>query len=533
MVELVKRRDEDGGGDGEVEGVSGQLIVGDVVILGTKQLFAGLEGEKANKALLGIKQVGAIVDQVAPEVHKTEGQMVAGILVGIVEDELGEQRQIREQVIEEKVEAVVMEEKSPSESLRERLNKSGVFSRRSMSQLASKVWLGFKRFKVKQTREVIYTEEQKQEKRRKMIGTVAILLFFLLLVSLGFAKLRQSMSAEVKEFEQVQEMVNMKVDESEDLRDINALRSRMLLVEAADLVEEYKIREGRYKKSDEWVESMESKIGDKISELLNIKRVEGEVFLDLELVREGSGGSLIDFDGENLLVLDSEAEVVLGIEVESKKAEVVGGGDLLRGASQAAVYFKRGFVLANRGVVELDLKRKTSAVVIDDEGRGEEWGEIGAMDVFGGNLYMLDKEKGNIYRYRGIEGGFGSRQGWLGAGIEPDYSKVVSMAIDGSIWILTESGRVEKYTQGTGKVIEVLGLDKELSEPSAIYADEESSLVYILDSGNSRVVVINKEGEYESQYQWEALGEMSDMVVSEAEGKILLLGGSKIYEIDK
>lgn len=506
----------------EIEGVSGHLKEDDVVILGSEDLFTAFEEGETWKAIGSLKQVEAMVDQVAPWVHRLEEAVVAGVFVGIE----------REAEQGDEIEAVGAEEESPSESLRQRVKNTGFLSRRSVSQMTSRVWLGLKRFRVRQTSEVVRTEEEVKERRRKLIGTVAILLMMLLLMSLGFAQIKQRTSVESRAFEEVKEIVELKTAESKSLKDINNLRARTLLLEAEQIVSEYKRREGRYKKSEEWINAKQAELEVMIAQLIQIKQVEGGVFLDLNLVREGSSGSEMDFDGENLLVLDSQAEVVLAIKIDSKKAEVVGGGDLLRGATLTAVYFKRGFVVSDRGVVELDLKNKTSAVVIDSSGDNANWGEIGQIDVFGGNLYLLDKGKSEIYRYRGIEGGFGTKQDWLGAGVGPDYSKVVSMAIDGSIWLMTESGKIERYTQGTGKVVEILGLDKPFSEAEAIYADEESEWVYILDKGNSRVVRINKEGEYESQWRWDRLSEMTDMVVSEKAGKILLLGESTIYEIE-
>ncbi len=55
--------------------------------------------------------------------------------------------------------------------------------------------------------------------------------------------------------------------------------------------------------------------------------------------------------------------------------------------------------------------------------------------------------------------------------------------------------------------------------------------IYILDSGNNRVVVINKKGEYQSQYVNNEIKDVEDMVVDRSEKKIYLLLGSKIYEI--
>ena len=106
------------------------------------------------------------------------------------------------------------------------------------------------------------------------------------------------------------------------------------------------------------------------------------------------------------------------------------------------------------------------------------------------------------------------------------------MAIDGSIWLLRQDGKILKFSQGSPEAFGVAGLDKPFSSPSVIYTDSEAENLYILDKGNSRIVVLTKGGEYQGQYIWEGIKEASDMVVSEKEEKIFLLSGEKIYKID-
>ena len=54
----------------------------------------------------------------------------------------------------------------------------------------------------------------------------------------------------------------------------------------------------------------------------------------------------------------------------------------------------------------------------------------------------------------------------------------------------------------------------------------------MLDSGNSRIVVLDKKGVYKAQYQGDKLGLIDDLVVDEGGKKIYLLDQSKIYSIE-
>jgi hypothetical protein len=237
---------------------------------------------------------------------------------------------------------------------------------------------------------------------------------------------------------------------------------------------------------------------------------------------------LISLHNDELVVLDSSSEVLLHVDVIKKAASTVGGGTFLKGAKLAAVYSGRGFVFSNSGVVEISLANKTSSIVVEPD---SEWGEIVDIDAFAGNLYLLGSSQGEIFRYQGAEGGFGERSRWLGEGVFPDLSKATSMSVDGDIWVLTDS-EVLRFRRGSQEPFIISGLERSLKEPVSLYTDADSELIYILDRGNQRVVVLDKNGEYRAQYIWEGIETVTDMVVSEKEGKILLLSGSIIYEIE-
>ncbi|MCJ7793148.1 MAG: hypothetical protein MUP45_04190, partial [Candidatus Marinimicrobia bacterium] len=180
-----------------------------------------------------------------------------------------------------------------------------------------------------------------------------------------------------------------------------------------------------------------------------------------------------------------------------------------------------------RGIWEYDKETKRQKLVIEkDEG----WGEILDLGAFGGNLYLLDK-KGEIWKYPAMETGYGVYRLWL-EGDKPNFSDAVAMAIDGSVWVLKENGTILKFTQGGRDSFTLSGLDKPLNNPTALFTDDDQENLYVLDKGNSRVLVINKSGEYHSQYRWQGLGEVTQLMASEEAKKILLLSGNKVYEIE-
>ena len=137
-----------------------------------------------------------------------------------------------------------------------------------------------------------------------------------------------------------------------------------------------------------------------------------------------------------------------------------------------------------------------------------------------------------IYRFAGNNDSFSDKTEWLAPGIEVDFSKIIDISIDGSIWVLSSSGKVTKFTNGNPSVVLMKGIVEEVSNPTAIYTNEKIKNVYILDKETGRVIALEKNGNFKLQYKSDVIKEVKDLIVSEDESKIILLTGSKLMYIE-
>jgi len=109
----------------------------------------------------------------------------------------------------------------------------------------------------------------------------------------------------------------------------------------------------------------------------------------------------------------------------------------------------------------------------------------------------------------------------------------VAMAIDGAIYVLKSEGTVLKFEKGELVFdFSLKELDLPLSDPRAVFTTIDSERLYILDTGNQRVIVTDKNGLYQSQYVYEGLTNPTDLFVNEAEGAIYLLDTATVYRVD-
>ncbi len=146
------------------------------------------------------------------------------------------------------------------------------------------------------------------------------------------------------------------------------------------------------------------------------------------------------------------------------------------------------------------------------------------MTAYAGNLYVLDTEKSRIWKYVATEtgSGFSEIREYLNPDTLPDFSQATSMAIDGSVWVGTTAGRLMRFTQGREDTFVPQGVEPGIGSSIAVYTDDRTKYVYVLEPSGKRVIVLDKDGFYIAQYRWEGPVARTQIVVSKEKKKIFL-----------
>ncbi|HUV42847.1 MAG TPA: hypothetical protein VMY36_02965 [Patescibacteria group bacterium] len=506
------------GNKGEVEIASGRVVKDDVFLLGNPRFFSFL-AEGAISAALSMGSVNEAAESLTPMVH---GQEKDGIAAAVISKIIGP----KEEEVPTTTPSDKEQEKPGESSFKVSGLKTGLKDKLTdWLKVGAKIGRGFL-FKIekKLKRRAIYLEKENKEKEktRRTLITIAAILLVLLMVSIVLGIRQRGRGQTSSGQNAILQQAQIKKEEGEALIDLNPIRARQLLLEARDLIDEIEPEE-----ANQAVLDFREELEASLSLVMREHEVEPKAFFELGIIKDGAKGDDLAVSGKELILFDRGKQAIYSLEIDSKKSAILAGGENLADGHQVAAFLPKIFLLTERGIVQFDKETKREELVIETD---EEWGEIVDLRAFGGNLYLLDK-KGEIWKYPGIEGGFGAYRRWL-QGSEVDFSNAVGMSIDASVWILKSNGSVLKYTQGLKDGFTISGLDKSFSNPTAIFTDDDQENLYILDQGNSRVVVINKSGEYYSQYRWEGMNQVTSLMASEEEGKIFLLAGDKIYQID-
>lgn len=490
MIPIVKN-------EAGIKTASGRLLSGDRIFVCTN-VFCREFGEGMIKAALENRDLNYFVETFAPLVHEKSTSYGMGALVV----KIGEENDA---------------EKPGSEI--KAIKSSGRFRNRII-RLIDKLISRISERKISVTSDTLDYETKSKRKNAPLVG---VILLFLLAVSIVFGVKQRQERIYRENYEARLDQAIHEYQEAESLFEIDRNRARELVMNSRKLSNALK-DEGV---EDDRLEKLISDINGNIGRIAGIYEQEAGLFLDLTLVSSGYYGDLLKMSGGRMIVLDTKGKRLVGVDLATKRTEVIAGPDYLSDAIDVTNYTERSFVLSSDGIREVG--DEVELIIKPDE-----WDPRGVLiGAFGGNMYVLDKQASTIWRYPGVRLGFSEKQEWLvsGAG-ENLLNGATSWAIDGSIWILTNDGRVRKYSLGSPQNFSLEFSESEEVVFDSLFTSEELDYLYLLDRESRRVFVFDKSGKYFGEYLSQKLGDSNYFVVSEEERKMVFLADSKLWEIE-
>jgi hypothetical protein len=365
---------------------------------------------------------------------------------------------------------------------------------------------------------VVHGAETDRSRKASIIGVMFI---FALAISVYFGIQRRAEIARREEYEPKLMAASHDFEEARELSSVSRARARELILRAYQSTKELKDSGVKDEALDELAVGISSYLGS----IAGIYEVAANVFFDLTLIASGFEGVDIALSSGRISVLDSAGKRLVGLEVESRRTGVIAGPEYLPDALATASYEGRSFILSSDGIREVT--GEVSLVVKPD------WDADNILfEAFAGNLYVLDRENNQVWRYSGFPGGFSEKEAWLGEGFNKDTTQAVAMAIDGAIWTISREGEFKAYSLGAPARFSVVGNPQPFGDVVDLYTTEASNFIYVLDKGESRISIVAKRGEYVGEYIAPEIGGADAFVVDEESGLIFFLAESKLYSIE-
>lgn len=154
-----------------------------------------------------------------------------------------------------------------------------------------------------------------------------------------------------------------------------------------------------------------------------------------------------------------------------------------------------------------------------------------SIDTYTKRLYALLSNSGKIVRYDKTLAGFGKGLLWG----NQTYSAIktgVSLAVDGTLFVVTSDGKVINCQNGACSDLFVKTPDLASLKPDEIYTSVTSKFLFLLSRSNNRLIVLNKLGKVVTQYTSPIWTDTQGMQIDEVAKKAYLVANNNIYVIE-
>ncbi len=135
------------------------------------------------------------------------------------------------------------------------------------------------------------------------------------------------------------------------------------------------------------------------------------------------------------------------------------------------------------------------------------WGKPIALATWRGNLYLLDPEANQIWRYRPLGNSYPNPpEEYFDGEVRPDLSTAVDFGIDpsGNVYIFFADGQLRKFTSGIEQRFALSGMPGGgLKSGRAMYLDGDSPLpsIYLLDAADQSIYQVTLSGAFRYRFR--------------------------------
>ncbi len=256
------------------------------------------------------------------------------------------------------------------------------------------------------------------------------------------------------------------------------------------------------------------------------------VFFDLRLTEPNFLANRVLVTGTTAYFADLENKKIIQLDLTKKQSSLlpIGAMNKLTDVSLSGQFL----YLLGGGLSRWDTQQTEAtlqpAKTLKAEGDSDREGTL--LGSFGSYLYVLNPAKRNIFRFAIDKQDKASEPiGWLVNKKGLDFPQLISLAIDGDVWLTDKTGHVFKFTQGQPVDWQLSGAKTPLDSPVYAVTDDVSTKLYLLEPNRHRLLIVEKTGQVIKEIESPTLAAVTNFGVSESLQKAFAVSGSTVYEI--
>lgn len=368
-----------------------------------------------------------------------------------------------------------------------------------------------------------FTHLTVMRRRLLLAAVVLILLFSQSVVSLGKQREKQ---VEIDRYNSFISTAKERVEAADAALLIdNESGARRLLNEAAEFLDQ--VPASQKKLLDE-ADTVRTSIAERLSTIRHALGVNLEQVVDLSGVEVGFETASIGAVGGTLYTFNTRNDSVYSIAPAEKKVDIVVDAPSLSTHLTRFIPGRDGTLMIQQNDTSLQEVRLSdgaiSSVSIDYQNADR---SVRDMFFYNNRLYTLDSKNNQIFRHDRSGAAYRSGTAWI-TSPDVDIKDGVSIAIDGSLYVLKQNGEIVKLTGGKQDATSFDTVDPALTSPTILYTNSDLANLYVLEPSTKRIVEYAKDGGFLRQYEAAALEQATDIVV--IDGTVYVLAGTQILQ---
>lgn len=312
------------------------------------------------------------------------------------------------------------------------------------------------------------------------------------------------------------------------LNKVNEVRASIAALKSNPLAEQSNI--------ENWILRLQN-VEDFLTKTIPITHV--DVLSDLNIQYSSSNPVDIDVKGDEVFVLDAASKRVYTVNLLTKGIDVYAECATCNGLEKIAWSKSHLFVYdSQKGLFDVLTDKSFNSVA----GISAFGTSVTELSTYFDNIYFLLQEKRVIIKSTALKGGYSLGQEY-NKSLLPTGSE--DMAINGYIFVCTSAGEIKKYELGEEVPFHISGLRTPVGPKCSIdtlvpETETEKNYIYLLDSLNKRIVVINKDDfngnpfiaqmVYRGDQMW--FKNIKEIALTDDGKSLILLDGSAVLRID-
>jgi hypothetical protein len=384
----------------------------------------------------------------------------------------------------------------------------------------------FRYFRQVFTNEVYVSEKARLVRKRAKVALAVLLLILLLIIPIFILKFRAR--AQVKEAVSAISQDLVAFEQLKGESDNNPIETRE---KVAGILDSLKSQEKAFSKK----KSGQNFITEQVLNVQNYydsisgKEVFNElkVFYDFQLIESDFIATQVKLADNKAYFFDKDKRQIVELEIANKKVNTIPAAvedELLMDftINDGSFYFLGNGIYQQQGT-------DGSVEKIIESGKSNEAAKL--ISNFNDNIYVLNPDQRNIFKYNSADDEYSDPIRWVKSAKNLEFDKVVSMVVDGDIWLSLKDGQIFKLSSGEGEIFEINGLIEPLTDQVYLFTQPDYENIYLLEPKSSRLITVNKNGDFVKEVKSISLASAGGLIVDESIGKAIVISGSLVFEV--